>query len=101
MSVEDLNNWEKVKLLVTNIVFKHLESVNISSVYLTAFVLKEDKSKEVNFSQYRNIPVIYITDFVLKEDKLRDFKFLQPENIYCISVTCSVLKLDKSRDVNL
>ena len=73
---------------------------NILVIFVTADVLKLDKSSEVKLLHSSNIVFIFVTAEVSKLDKSSEVKDLQLLNILIILVTADVLKLDKSSAVN-
>ena len=72
---------------------------NILVIFVTADVLKLDKSSEVKLLHSSNIVFIFVTAEVSKLDKSSEVKDLQAPNILIIFVTADVLKLDKTSEV--
>ena len=78
-------------LLSSNIILvKLIQDSNKLFIFLTFDVLKFDKSKYSNDSQFLNIHSIFVTDSVLKFDTFKEINDLQLLNIYSIFVACGV-----------
>ena len=75
--------------------------MNISDIWITLDVLKDDKSKDINEVQRVNIRDIRVTDDVLKFEKSIFVKALHFKNIKVISVTNEASKCDISIENNL
>ena len=89
----------EVSNVVTSMVVRDLQPLNMLDMLEMFAVLKCERSKEPRDSHCSNMPDAFHTRSESNDVMFKEVRALQPANILSMRVTFSVLKNDRSRDV--